>query len=541
MKNVAFGFLGTRLDAVGGFGHKRRGNWRPTVALAEDPALPLSRLELWYDKRFEKLAKLIQSDIESVSGGPQVVLRLTEIRDPWNFEEVYAFLFDFAADYPFRPEKEQYFVHLTTGTHVAQICLFLLTETRHFPARIVQTSPRSDSGQPSLSIVDLDLSRYDKLAQRFEKKRQGDLDILKAGISTRNQAYNALISEIEEVARASREPLLLLGPTGAGKSHLAKQIYQMKVAQHRLQGQFVDLNCATIRGEQAMSTLFGHAKGAFTGALNARDGLLKKADRGLLFLDELGELGLDEQAMLLRAIEEKQFFPLGSDKEVKSDFQLIAGSNRDLQRRVLEGKFREDLLRRINTWSFTLPALSERREDIEPNIEFELRRFEERSGRRITLSKEARESYLRFALSEEALWEGNFRDLNASVIRMATLAPEGRITVGCVEKEAERLKKSWFQGQTHITPERRPNESGESGEAAYLEMAGILPERIDLFERPQLAMVVKTLSQSQSIAEAGRLLFSISREKRGHNNDSDRLRKYLARFGVDAKGLLQKP
>jgi len=98
------------------------------------------------------------------------------------------------------------------------------------------------------------------------------------------------------------------------------------------------VNCATLRGDQALSTLFGHKKGAFTGAIQDRHGLLREADKGMLFLDEVGELGSDEQAMLLRAIEEKLFFPMGSDKEVSSDFQLICGTNRDLQRDAREGR-----------------------------------------------------------------------------------------------------------------------------------------------------------------------------------------------------------
>ena len=121
-------------------------------------------------------------------------------------------------------------------------------------------------------------------------------------------------------------------------------------------GAFVEVNCATLRGDAAMSTLFGHVRGSFTGALRDRPGLLRAADGGVLFLDEVGELGPDEQAALLRAIEEKQFLPLGADREVRSDFQLIAGTNADLAAAVRVGRFREDLLARINMWTFRLPG-----------------------------------------------------------------------------------------------------------------------------------------------------------------------------------------
>lgn len=114
-----------------------------------------------------------------------------------------------------------------------------------------------------------------------------------------------MIEQIEKVAIKSRAPILLNGPTGAGKSFLARRIFELKQARHQFSGAFVEVNCATLRGDTAMSTLFGHVKGAFTGARESREGLLRSANGGMLFLDEIGELGADEQAMLLKAIEEK--------------------------------------------------------------------------------------------------------------------------------------------------------------------------------------------------------------------------------------------
>ena len=121
-----------------------------------------------------------------------------------------------------------------------------------------------------------------------------------------------MIEQIERVAIASRAPLLLTGPTGAGKSQLARRIFELKKARRQVAGEFVEVNCATLRGDGAMSALFGHVTGAFTGAVEDRPGLLRTADGGVLFLDEIGELGLDEQAMLLRALEEKTFLPVGA-------------------------------------------------------------------------------------------------------------------------------------------------------------------------------------------------------------------------------------
>ena len=268
-------------------------------------------------------------------------------------------------------------------------------------------------------------------------------DFLKSGIATKNLEFNRLIERIEQVALRSRAPILLNGPTGAGKSHLARRIYELRSEKTELEGEFVEVNCATLTGDTAASALFGHRKGAFTGAQSDRPGLLRKAHGGMLFLDEIGELGLDEQAMLLRALEEKTFLPVGADGPVKSDFQLIAGTNRDLGAAVGEGLFREDLLARINLWNFALPALKDRREDLAPNLEYELSQFAKREGREISFNKEAREAFLKFAEAADSPWRGNFRDLNAAVTRMGTFANRGRIRISDVEEEVGRLQMSW--------------------------------------------------------------------------------------------------
>ncbi|HTF37691.1 MAG TPA: RNA repair transcriptional activator RtcR, partial [Blastocatellia bacterium] len=432
---------------------------------------------------------------------------------------------DFSAGYEFDTDREEYLIHITTGTHVEQICLFLLTESRYLPAKLVQSSPpsaRKRGGPGTYEIIDLDLSRYDRIASRFQQEQKEAASFLKSGIDTRNAAFNRLIDKIEQVAIASRDPLLLMGPTGAGKSRLAKRIYELKRTRHQVKGDFIEVNCATIRGDAAMSALFGHVKGAFTGAINARPGLLRAADGGILFLDEIGELGSDEQAMLLRALEDKVFLPMGSDREVNSDFQLVAGTNRDLVALVREGRFRDDLFARINLWTFHMPGLRDRIEDIEPNLKYELEQYARRAGKRVTFSKEARERFLKFAVSHEARWEGNFRDLNGAIVRMATLAPGGRITTDVVREEIERLSAGW---------QAQPD--SESEELLEQLLGKERLKALDLFDRHQLASVITVCRESHTLSEAGRILFGTSREKKKTVNDADRLRKYLARFGLE--------
>jgi transcriptional regulatory protein RtcR len=521
-KTVVLGMLGTMLD--GGQGPRRWDRWRPTVSLCQQEDLLVDRLELLHAPSAAVLAATVTEDIHQVSPDTQVRGVEVNIQDPWNLEEVYGALLDYARSYPFQPEQEDYLVHITTGTHIVQICMFLLVESRHLPGRLIQTAPPPgrDRGPGGHSIIDLDLSKHDRLATRFQQEQREGLSFLKAGIDTRNAAFNQLIERIEQVAIRSRAPLLITGPTGAGKSQLARRIYALKKARRQVSGPFVDLNCATLRGDAAMSALFGHVKGAFTGALSDRPGLLRQANGGILFLDEIGELGADEQAMLLRAVEEQHFLPVGSDKEVESHFQLIAGTNRDLLAEVARGRFREDLLARINLWTFRLPALRERPEDILPNLLYELDQASQALDTRVTMNREAQEHFLRFATSPEARWSGNFRDLNAAVLRMATLAHGGRITRGQVDEEMARLRAQWRQGLAPGAPE----------DVAEEVLGAELAAELDRFDRVQLADVLTVCRQSRSMSEAGRSLFARSRERKQSPNDADRLRKYLARFGL---------
>ena len=492
----------------------------------------VDRIELLHASRHQALADVVTGDLNTVSPETEVRTHSFETNDPWDFEEVFGALLDFATHYPFDPDEEEYLVHISTGTHVAQICLFLLTESRHLPARLLQTSPAKKRGKGAgqYQIIDLDLSRYDRLAMRFAAERQEGLEFLKAGIQTRNATFNARMEEIEQVALASTAPILLGGPTGAGKTRLARRIYDLKRQRSQVAGPFVELNCATLRGDAAMSALFGHRRGAFTGAISDREGLLLAADGGILFLDEIGELGLDEQAMLLRAIEERRFLPVGSDREEHSDFQLIAGSNRDLRLRVAEGAFREDLLARIDLWSFTLPGLAERPEDLEPNLDFELAQLSDRTGRKVTMNREARTRFLSFGMSPEARWEGNFRDLNAAVMRMATLASGDRIRLAEVSAEIERLETKW-RGSLRSSAE-------EAGTYVVAKLGSRGADALDRFDRVQLEDVLRVCAQSRSLSEAGRTLFARSMEKRASRNDADRLRKYLRRFNLEGSDVL---
>jgi transcriptional regulatory protein RtcR len=520
---VVVSLIGTQLDYVGKRVDKWA-KWRPNVSLCSQEDLIVNQLHMLHDNHSSRLANNVAVDIESVSPETNVALHQVNFRDPWDFEEVYAKLFDWCQQQEFDTDKNDYLFHITTGTHVVQICSYLLTESRHFPGRLIQTSPDHNNKNKSIGriqIIDLDLSKYDQLSTRFDVEHQEGKEFLKGGIETKNKAFNRLITQIEKVAIRSQDPMLLTGPTGAGKSQLATRIFQLKKKRSMLKGTLVSVNCATLKGENAMAALFGHTKGAFTGAVKSRDGFLLTANDGVLFLDEIGELGLEEQAMLLHAIENKTFHPVGRDTPVQSDFQLIAGTNRNLKQEIEKGSFREDLLARINLWSYELPALKDRKEDIPVNVDYEIDLFAKKTGHRVQFNKEAQSTFIGFSTSNEALWSGNFRDLSSAITRLCTLADSSRITVDDVEEEVERLKRAW-----------NPSGQQSTSNILYKYLPKEQVENLDTFDANQLRYVLDTCQRHNSMASAGRELFDVSRTLKSQPNDSSRLQKYLSKFGL---------
>lgn len=511
MRNVVLGFLGTQLD------RGKRHGWRPTVALCQETGFEIDRLELIYDDKFNRLAHDVQREIAKVSPDTEVLLQRMDLDDPWDLQEVYGKLFDFAQNYGFDEDRERYHIHLTTGTHVAQICWFLLSESRHIPAALIQTGPprkgKEEAG--TFDLIDLDLSQYDAIQKRFDQQTREYGNLLKGGIETKNDAFNEIIDRIEHVTERSDEPVLILGEPGVGKTELAQRIYEMKLQRRRVKGRLVEVNCATLRGAMAFPALFGQRRSHTGLAGSERAGLLREADGGVLLLDEIDTLGLDEQALLLHAIETGRYYPLGSDAEATSRFQVIAAGTQDLAALVAEGRFRADLLSRLNTWTFRLPPLRERRDDIKVNLRHELHRAEQKIGNRIGFNADASDAWLRFARAPDTRWPGNFRDFRAAVLRLCTLAPRGRITLAQVNEEIEALKHRWA--------------IATKDEDAAL-VAEFVDWDIDPFDIPQLAHVLRVCQSSATLSEAGRKLYAISRQQRSSVNDSDRLRKYLARF-----------
>jgi DNA-binding NtrC family response regulator len=214
-----------------------------------------------------------------------------------------------------------------------------------------------------------------------------------------------VLKMIEKLGRC-RWPALLLGETGTGKEVVSRMIHTISP-----QGPFVTIDCTSMVGPLMESELFGHVKGAFTGAASTKIGLIEAANGGTAFFDEIGELPLDLQAKLLRVLQEKEFRPLGSLTTRRSDFRIIAATNRDLAKEVEKGTFRRDLFFRLNVINIRLSPLRERKEDI-PEL---INHFLTRVGGNYTLTAEAMEAMLSYD------WPGNVRELENCIQHMVAI------------------------------------------------------------------------------------------------------------------------
>lgn len=214
------------------------------------------------------------------------------------------------------------------------------------------------------------------------------------------------IKRLTERLGRGRWPVLILGETGTGKEVAARAIYQSNPV-----GPFVTVDCSSMVGPLMESELFGHVKGAFTGAATNKIGLLELANGGTAFFDEIGELPLDLQAKLLRVLQEKEFRPVGSVTHRKSDFRILAATNRDLAKEVERGTFRRDLYYRLNVVNIRLAPLRERREDIPLLVEHFVKKY----GGNYTLTPEALQVMMEYD------WPGNVRELENCVQHMVAL------------------------------------------------------------------------------------------------------------------------
>jgi transcriptional regulator with GAF, ATPase, and Fis domain len=318
---------------------------------------------------------------------------------------------------------------------------------------------------------------------------------------------NTVRQMIERIAPSDAR-VLITGESGTGKELVASAIHD---ASPRRDKPFVRVNCAAIPRDLVESEMFGHERGAFTGATQTRIGRFELAHRGTLFLDEVGDLGPDAQAKLLRAIEAKEIQRVGGNRIIRADVRIISATNHDLQRAVRGGTFREDLFFRLQVIPLAIPPLRDRGEDIVQLVEHFSEQFLQRSG-------QAKPRWRSDALQllRDYPWPGNVRELANIVERLAILHPGAEITGQQVEEVL--MVDRGDDSAPVATPTRSQERVGEEAGRGPTSLA----ERLDTFERTVIA---------RALAEAGG---NVADAARRLHTDRPNLYRRMKRLGISA-------
>ena len=278
-----------------------------------------------------------------------------------------------------------------------------------------------------LSLVAKGIKKRRKEEERQVLRQAMVRSVRREGFIGRSEIMESVFRLVDRVAPA-RSTVLITGESGTGKELVAKAIHE---ASPRSTNPFVVVNCSNIPSELLESELFGHTRGAFTGAIAAKKGLFEVADTGSIFLDEIGDLRPETQVRLLRVIQEREFTPIGETSPTKVDVRIIAATNVDLKEAVKNGQFREDLYFRLSVVPLELPPLRQRREDILPLTQHFIRKYSEENARNISenLSPEV------LSLLENYYFPGNVRELENIIERAIVIAPGDEVTVECLRPE----------------------------------------------------------------------------------------------------------
>ncbi len=414
--------------------------------------------------------------------------------DPTNHDLLYELMHnrcvELAAKYG---NTAQFTVATSSGTPQMQTCWLLLVLGGVFKARLVQLVPphKLRPGDSPVREIKPSLERFPKIVsparlQRELSAAKHQVEILTrereaaardvaTGMAGEHPAFRRAVKTAKQFA-AYNMPVLITGETGTGKEEFAKLVH---FASPRAQQPFLPVNCAGISETLADSELFGHVAGAFTGALKPKKGIFELAGKGTVLLDEVGELPQALQAKLLRVLEDGTFMPVGSEKIQKSEARVIAATNRDLNAMVGEGKFREDLLYRLNTADIHLPPLRDRKEDIPLLAQTFLAEFCRKHNKTISFEPAV------LAILQEQDWPGNIRLLKHVIERLAIACSGDTI-------------KTW--DLTLSRPKPRTVAAASTPLATIGDMPINLPQIIDDWEKDMMEQAIKRFQNNRSAA-----------------------------------------
>lgn len=362
--------------------------------------------------------------LQSVTGHPRIELQEIDLASPIDHADIYRQVTAELRQLRLPNDTIELTFHLSPGTPAMATIWVLLAKSR-FPARLIQTAKQ----QQGVNEVDISfdlagdflpeyLQRTDERVGRLLTKPEGIATEF-AGIVHTSPLMREQIQRAHQIA-VHNVPVLVLGETGTGKELFAEAIHNASGRK----GKYVAVNCGAISKELVNSELFGHRKGAFTGADRDRLGHFREADGGTLFLDEIGDLPLDAQVRLLRAMQQGEVTPLGVSDPIKVGVRIIAATHRDLMADVQSGRFREDLFHRLAVGIIRLPSLRERREDIPLLVSHFMGLINHDSAHSPEWQqKEISENAIKILLSHD--WPGNVRELYHTLLRASIWARQG--------------------------------------------------------------------------------------------------------------------
>lgn len=318
--------------------------------------------------QMKELADQTATTLRAWPSTPKVVIIEAKLADPTNHIEILEFLRGVCREQVFSSGDQSLYVAVASGTPAMHACWLLLVASGEIPAQLVQTRPPRyvTTERPPLSVIDLTHAAFPRVAAKLERPplQTGSSASLQTALAEIGIVGNSppLIKVLETAEKAAVHPLtvLILGERGTGKELIARLI-------HRLSGRrgpFVPFNCAGLPEHLVDSDLFGHKKGAYTGAEADRPGLFGRAAGGTLFFDEIGDLPMNLQPRLLRALQERTIRPVGADEEIPVNVRVVCATNADLRASIKAQRFREELFDRIEGVTLHLPPLRNRRDDI---------------------------------------------------------------------------------------------------------------------------------------------------------------------------------
>ncbi len=489
-KRVLLTFVGSHDPWRGGTPSTGYG---PILSLLETETF--DALHLFFNND-EYLRRASDLRTEALRRWPAIEVAYEEVPapDPTNYDLLYELMHNRCVELTGKyGQAAQFTVATSSGTPQMQTCWLLLVLGGVFKARLVQTVPphKLRPGDSPVREIKPSLERFPKIVSPSKLQRELSLATHQVEILTREREAAAreiapgMIGQhpsFRQAVKLAKQfaaydvPVLITGETGTGKEEFAKLVH---FTSPRAQQPFFPVNCAGISETLAESELFGHVVGAFTGATKPKQGIFEIAGTGSVLLDEVGELPLPIQAKLLRVLEDGSFMPVGSGKHQKSKARIIAATNRDLTAMVADGKFREDLLYRLNTAEIQLPPLRDRREDIPLLAQAFLDAFCRKHGKTLVFDPAV------LAIFQEQEWPGNVRLLKHVVERLAIACSDKTITTSDL---------------TLTRPTARKVAAATTPLASIGDTPLNLPQIIDDWEKDMMEQAIKRFQNNRSAA-----------------------------------------